>query len=156
MHTFLQVLNVSHNKITSLPEEIGDLTSLNVLNVRHNYIPYFPDSLSKLTLLKALDVSYNMLSNFPSTADGRLLLSTLSNLHFLVLNHNQIHGEVGAKIYKCLPNLEALHLKDNNISAFVAPKKKRKSFGPMKSLRILDLKNNARLKEIPGTPNLSC
>jgi Leucine-rich repeat (LRR) protein len=61
----LEYLDVSYNKLSALPESIGNLTSLENLNVRCNELSELPDAIEKLTLLNSLDISYNRISALP-------------------------------------------------------------------------------------------
>lgn len=84
----LKILRVSHNKLTSVPSEIGllnkmqhldlacnelttlpttmgELSNLRLLNVRRNKLMELPDELSKLKNLVDLDISNNMIQTIP-------------------------------------------------------------------------------------------
>jgi len=61
----LQSLDISCNELTNLPSTMGDLTSLRLLNIRRNHIVALPDELSKLKNLYNLDFSCNRVSSIP-------------------------------------------------------------------------------------------
>ena len=62
----LEWLDLSGNKLTELPSEIGDLKELRTLNVRKNQLVSLPTSIQKLQQLEDLDLSYNKLTELPS------------------------------------------------------------------------------------------
>ncbi|XP_006154147.1 E3 ubiquitin-protein ligase LRSAM1 isoform X4 [Tupaia chinensis] len=63
--TALQVLNVERNQLTYLPHSIGNLTQLQTLNVKGNRLKELPDSLGELRSLRTLDVSENEVRRLP-------------------------------------------------------------------------------------------
>src|SRR5581483_166722 len=52
----LQVLNLSHNQIKTLPKEIGRLQNLQVLDLSRNKLTKLPDSIGYLSNLRELDL----------------------------------------------------------------------------------------------------
>jgi Leucine-rich repeat (LRR) protein len=54
-----------NNRISSLPESIGNLNQLKVLRINNNLLTLLPSSVSKLILLENLDVSNNSLYTLP-------------------------------------------------------------------------------------------
>lgn len=56
---FLQVLDLSYNKISTLPLEIGHLECLEVLNLADNNLKKLPETMSQLLKLTSLDISSN-------------------------------------------------------------------------------------------------
>jgi Leucine-rich repeat (LRR) protein len=63
--TSLSSLYVGYNKLKTLPSEIGDISSLEKLNIMMNDIDFLPLSICNLKNLKELDVSFNNLSSLP-------------------------------------------------------------------------------------------
>ena len=73
----LQVLDLHHNQLEKLPDEIGSLKSLRVLYLHHNKLKKLPDSLGNLTRLQSLDLGSNNLKELPSNISKLKRLRTL-------------------------------------------------------------------------------
>ena len=95
----LQVLDLHHNHLEKLPEEIGLLKSLRVLYLHHNRLKKLPDSIGNLSRLQSLDLSANALKELPST------LSMLKRLRTLDVSKN-------VKLKKLPKQLGACHSLD--------------------------------------------
>jgi len=80
--TNLTKLYVSGNILTELPDSIGNLTNLEKLRLRYNQLTELPDSIGNLTNLKELNLRYNDLTELPQS------LGNLTNLERLWLDHN--------------------------------------------------------------------
>ncbi|KAM6985149.1 E3 ubiquitin-protein ligase LRSAM1 [Aplochiton taeniatus] len=80
----LKVLDLHDNKLSSLPEDIGQLASLQVLNMEKNELKVLPDSIGNLRLLQTLNLKGNLLKELPCTIGG------LSSLRTLDLSENNI------------------------------------------------------------------
>jgi Leucine-rich repeat (LRR) protein len=63
----IEYLDVSYNKLSTLPESIEGFKSLKSLNVRCNELVKLPETIGKLTMLNTLDISYNRLSVLPES-----------------------------------------------------------------------------------------
>ena len=61
----LQLLNCSYNMLTSIPDSIGNLIELIHLKCSHNNIELLPESISGLEKLKVLNCGYNKLIDLP-------------------------------------------------------------------------------------------
>lgn len=70
----LKVLNLSNNKFTGVPAEIGQLKKLEVLNLSNNQLTGLPYELGNLSNLKLLDLTGN---NY-SEADLTIIRKNLS------------------------------------------------------------------------------
>jgi leucine-rich repeat protein SHOC2 len=80
----LRMLNLSENKIDSLPEEIGRLENLAILDISdNNSLVTLPVSLGDLQNLKILNLSYLNLKTLPTS------IEKLKNLSIIVLFWNQ-------------------------------------------------------------------
>ena len=55
-------LNLSHNKIASLPTELNQLNELSSADFSHNKLLEFPDGMYGLTNLKKLNLSNNKIA----------------------------------------------------------------------------------------------
>ncbi len=118
----IEVLDLSHNLIKSLPNSISKLPSLRRLIVSNNRITRLPESLEQLSHLKFLDIDQNRiralqyLPTFLNTLhasnnklkDASSILLQCSELIHLDLSYNKI--EVFPDISTSLPVLQYLNL----------------------------------------------
>jgi small GTP-binding protein len=77
-------LNLGNQHLTSLPPEIGKLTSLTNLNLDNNQLTSLPPEIAKLTSLINLDLGNNNLTSLPPDI-GKLI-----NLKYLRLSFNPL------------------------------------------------------------------
>lgn len=82
----LRELNLSHNDIVHMPEELSHLQQLRYLNISSNNLYSLPDSCSKLRSLNTLILSDNQLEMVSTR------LGDLSNLTWLDLSRNQLES----------------------------------------------------------------
>ncbi|XP_020294719.1 leucine-rich repeat-containing protein 57 isoform X1 [Pseudomyrmex gracilis] len=82
--TQLKQLNVSHNRLSGLPGTLGALVKLEGFNCSSNQIRSIPSSLTKLTHLKQVNLSNNLISDFP------LVFCGLRHLDVLDLSRNRL------------------------------------------------------------------
>ncbi|KAG7314638.1 hypothetical protein KOW79_021941 [Hemibagrus wyckioides] len=80
----IKVLDLHENKLTSLPDDIGQLSSLQVLNAENNQIKALPASIGDLRNLQTLNVKGNCLRELPSS------LGNMASLRTLDLSENSI------------------------------------------------------------------
>ncbi|KAK3527296.1 hypothetical protein QTP86_018600, partial [Hemibagrus guttatus] len=73
----IKVLDLHENKLTSLPDDIGQLSSLQVLNAENNQIKALPVSIGDLQNLQTLNVKGNCLRELPSSVGQMASLRTL-------------------------------------------------------------------------------
>ncbi len=130
--TSLERLWVSHNKLSSLPGQLSQLTNLKevflhrnnfeefpiclcglpcleLLWLNNNKIKSIPEDIAKLTSLKRLHLDCNFIKYLP---EG---LCELNQLEVLYLNHNTIH-HISETIGKLHLNLKRLYLQNNKIT----------------------------------------
>jgi hypothetical protein len=82
--TLIQVIDLKNNKLTSIPDSIGDLKNLRSLNLGANNIEKLPESIGELTNLSNLYLSWNKLETLPES------IGNLTNLKILDLDNNQL------------------------------------------------------------------
>lgn len=105
----LRYLYLTNNQITTLPSEIGNLTNLEYLNVYGNGLTSLPESIEDLNSLEILNLSYNNLTTlFP--------VYFLSQLKELYAAGNQL--STISSFIDLLTNLERLDLSSNNLTSF--------------------------------------
>ena len=127
----MTALDLSHNQLSAVPPEWGQLQNLTALDLSHNQLSAVPPEWGQLQNLTALDLSHNQLSAVPPE------WGQLQNLTALDLSHNQLSAvppEWGQ-----LQNLTALDLSHNQLSA-VPPE-----WGQLQNLTVLYLHSNDRL-----------
>ena len=127
-------LNLSEQKITELPPEIGQLITLQELNLSFNQLKSLPPEIGQLHSLKELDLKFNKFSSLPSE------IGQLSALQELKLSFNQLNNlppEIGQ-----LLNLQWLYLGNNQLNNLPS------EIGQLYALRSLELNNN-QLSNLP-------
>ena len=78
------VVGPQGNQLTSLPSEIGQLTSLKQLDLHDNQLTSLPAEIGQLTSLKWLHLSYNQLTSLPAE------VGQLASLTELGLSYNPL------------------------------------------------------------------
>src|ERR1022692_484455 len=107
--TQLQSLDLSNNQLTMLPEWLCQLTQLQSLNLSRNQFKAVPESLGRLAQLQSLDLSDNQLATLPEW------LCQLTQLQSLNLSKNQFKG-VPESLGR-LAQLQSLNLSGNQLTA---------------------------------------
>eukprot|EP00698_Gefionella_okellyi_P025266 TRINITY_DN9199_c0_g1_i1.p1 TRINITY_DN9199_c0_g1~~TRINITY_DN9199_c0_g1_i1.p1 ORF type:complete len:453 (-),score=48.29 TRINITY_DN9199_c0_g1_i1:9-1367(-) len=105
--TCLTRLNLSYNRMASIPDVITELRSLNELNLDANRLSTFPLVLCELTTLQSLLMNGNKLREVPRQ------ISQLVNLRDFSLQQNMLAtlpSEIG-----CLTGLMALYIQHNQL-----------------------------------------
>ncbi|CAG5866966.1 leucine-rich repeat-containing protein 57 [Menidia menidia] len=104
----LKSLTLNSNRLTGLPGDIGKLKKLETLSLNGNLIQELPPSLGQLKALRTLSLAGNRISEFP------LGLGTLRHLDVLDLSRNKIQNVPAA-----VSELQAIeiNLNQNQISA---------------------------------------
>jgi len=120
-------LDLSKQKLQSIPKELFSLYNLQELILAKNKIQQIPPEIGNLTNLQKLNVSKNRLTVFPAT------IGALTNLTELIANQNDIYilpPEIGNLI-----NLEKLDLWSTAVDIFPEEISKLKN-----TLKTLDLR----------------
>ncbi len=130
----LQLLNLTHNKLTWVPGCLGELKQLQTLSLSHNQLTSIPERLSELKQLRALELNDNQLASVP---DG---LGEIKQLQWLSLSRNQLRW-VPDRLGE-LKQLQSLELSGNQLASVP------ESLGQLESLQTLDLTSN-RLTSLP-------
>ncbi|TNN44924.1 Malignant fibrous histiocytoma-amplified sequence 1 [Liparis tanakae] len=129
-------LDMSHNGLRGLPEELGRLPALKKLCVSHNKIQSLPAQIGALQSLEELDLSFNELHLLPASFSG------LAKLRTLDVDHNKLNRfppEILA-----LGELEELDCSGNKFEALPA------EVMELRSIKILWL-SSLHLSSLPDT-----
>jgi internalin A len=132
--TSLQELTIDGNQLTTLPPEIGQLTSLQKLVLYRNQLTTLPSEIGQLTSLQELWVGRNQLTTLPPE------IGQLASLETLGLAENQLTtlpSEIGQ-----LTSLQKLFLDGNRLTALPL------EIGQLTSLQELTIDGN-RLTTLP-------
>ena len=78
----LRYLNLSECALETLPESLGEISSVETLLASHNQLTALPSSLFQLKKLQKLVLSFNKLATLPDSC------SSLNELKILDLSHN--------------------------------------------------------------------
>ena len=149
--TSLERLWVSHNNLSSIPDQFDQLSNLRELFLHHNALPNLPMPLCGLPNLQILWLSSNQITEVPSEIknlkslkrlhlDHNLIdvfpagICELTQLEILYLNHNQIKF-IPDSIGK-IANLRRVSLHFNKISTVP------EGFIHLASLEFVNLQNN--------------
>ncbi|XP_010473866.1 PREDICTED: receptor like protein 30-like [Camelina sativa] len=131
-------LNISHNELTGSFPLVKSLSKLSFLDFSYNHFsgPIPSDLLPSLPFLSYLDLKKNRLTGSIDVPNA----SSSSSLVHLSLGYNQFEGKILEPISK-LTNLKYLELSSLNVSYPID----LRVFSPLKSLLVLDLRENRLL-----------
>ena len=135
------VLNLSNNQLTgSIPNSIGNISNLAYLYLYGNNLTgSIPNSIGELSNLLVLQINHNQLSgSIPSE------IGNLSSILHLILNNN-LFTDIPSSIGN-LSILEKLHLQGNQLNSGIPD-----SLGNLSSLKELLLNNNLLTGSMPST-----
>lgn len=133
--TQLETLDLSHNPITRLVPQIGQLTQLKVLNLSNNRIRRLIPEIGRLRNLQQLFLNNNQIEDLIPA------IGLLNNLRVLGLTNNRIKvliPEIGQ-----LGELEELRLTENSVTQLIP------EIGNLTKLKSLILNGNP-VKQIPS------
>ncbi len=130
-------LDLGRNRLTSLPESIGNLTSLTNLDLSRNYLTSLPESIGNLTSLTNLNLFNNCITSLPESIGNLKLLTNLNLLKNILISLPDSIGN--------LKLLKKLNLYDNSLTSLP------ESIRNLSSLEELDLIKNP-IKTLPNLP----
>jgi Leucine-rich repeat (LRR) protein len=93
------------NRISELPENIGDLVNLKILLLNANRLTILPNSITKLSKLEVLDLSLNTDLNVIKELDK---IEKLTNLRVLKIVYTQIDSNNLELVKSLLPNVKII------------------------------------------------
>lgn len=131
----LQYLDLRDNKLTVLPDELGDLLHVKELYLSNNLLTTLPDSIGKCSEVEILLANKNQITSIP------LALNTCTNLQHLDFASNKLI-DVPPVVLSTLVNLQDLFLGGNKITDIPS------DIGNCVSLQVLSLSSNS-LKSLP-------
>uniref|UniRef100_A0A8C6USB4 Malignant fibrous histiocytoma amplified sequence 1 n=1 Tax=Neogobius melanostomus TaxID=47308 RepID=A0A8C6USB4_9GOBI len=129
-------LDMSHNCLRNLNDDVGKLKALKKLSVSHNKIQHLPSQMGVLKFLEELDISFNELRVLPKSLCNLIKLRTLDADHNKL---NQFPSEILG-----LGDLEELDLSGNKFEIVPADIVK------LKSIKILWL-SSLHISTLPDT-----
>jgi internalin A len=132
--TSLRELYLYNNQLTSVPERLGELTALQRLRLDNNQLTSVPERLGELTALRELWLNDNQLTSVPEWLGG---LTALQELRLSVNQLTSVPGRLG--------KLTALQLLDLSVNQLTSVPE---SLGQLTALQILDLSVN-QLTSVP-------
>ncbi len=100
----LEILEISHNRISEIPDVIGDLKNLRIFNAVGNSFTVLPESLGRIPCLEELRFLWTPLRELPASLSGHPALREL-NLRGTALTELP-------EDFKPMPELRALDLRD--------------------------------------------
>ena len=132
----LQYLSLHHNSLTSIPDNLCQLTNLQTLILDHNYISIIPANIGFLKKLKYLYLYHNQIQNIP------IYIGELAQLEQVYFDYNQISVLPNSLVQ--LTQLRVLHLKYNYLTELPV------TLGYLPNLQYLNVGFN-NLQYVPST-----
>ncbi|WP_448265105.1 COR domain-containing protein [Nostoc sp. DSM 114159] len=125
---WLEVLNLSYNQLTTLPEAIARLQKLTSLHLNGNQLTTLPEAVTHLQYLTSVDLRDNQLTTLPEA------VTRLQHLTSLNLSRNQLTTLPEAVIH--LQQLTSLNLSRNQLTTLP------EVIARLQKLASLSLRNN--------------
>lgn len=129
-------LNLAYNKLSTLPDEIGQLKQLKTLSLLNNNFVTLPPQIKELDQLEFLELSNNYLSTISSEIGQ---LHKLQHLYLSQNNLSTLPAEIGQ-----LHQLQELDLSANQLSSLPA------EIGQLTQLKVLGLSKNNLSTPLPS------
>ncbi|CEG38811.1 Leucine-rich repeat protein [Plasmopara halstedii] len=130
-------MDLSHNQLSSISDEIGDLAAVTSIKLANNLLQVLPERLYELRALTYLDLSNNQLGRDLSENFG-----TLINMKELNLSGNKLSRLPDSVIF--LKNMKVLHIAENVLTALPT------QIGELERLKILNAHTN-QLTSLPSS-----
>src|SRR5260370_33065618 len=133
----LRMLDLGHNRLTKVPDALGDLDGLSdFLYLHDNRLRSLPPSLERLTRLRYLNISENAFEVLPECVCG---MASLIELRASDNELTSLPESVGR-----LSRLRELHLRHNKLTSLP------ESTGTLREMRQIDLRAN-HLRQLPSS-----
>ena len=139
----LKQLHLDDNLLTSLPEELGNLKKLEVLNLSGNQLTSLPDTLIGCLALTNLNVSGNQFTTFPT------VICLLPRVDIVDISNNAINelpNEVSLAFYFCIVHIDFLQISQISVTELNLNNNKLTTLNPAlasaRKLRILRVESN--------------
>ncbi|KEG09137.1 dual specificity protein phosphatase [Trypanosoma grayi] len=129
--TYVVSVDLSHNKLKSIPHELSFLHHIRSLIIANNELTELPDSLGNLSQLDRLDISHNFLEDLPQTFVYLHQLSTIA------MDYNNFSG-IPESIVELVsatsprPILSVIYLAENPRISSLPPKEFLSMFPTLK------------------------
>ncbi|MGC1374580.1 MAG: COR domain-containing protein [Anaerolineales bacterium] len=138
----LQTLNISGNNLTILPASLGDITYLKDLNISNNHLATLPNGFEKLKYLETLNLANNPLM---AHSESISIISKLTQLKHLDISGNQLQALPNGFL-DSFPYLQFVDLSRNQLISLSVGKE---NLNNLKCLLSLNLSDN-QLATLPG------
>jgi len=137
--TLLRVLDLSHNKISVIPNCISVLKDLRDLDLSHNSFRTFPEECIGLPSLKKLDLSHNLITTLPNS------IPQFPAITKIIIQDNKIHT-LPQSVCECR-TLRQLSMRNNPLLQPPGYIVERGIADIRKYLSVIEKENNQKLFE---------
>ena len=131
---WVQFLNLSHNRLSWLPERLVDLKMLVSLNLSKNELKAAPSAIFSMISLRDVNLSENSIVELPDIPQWRPVLKTLN------VSRNQLTSLPSSIAKSCIEHLNLSHNKFSRVPPCVCD---------IISLKDLDLSGNREINFLP-------
>ena len=119
----LRVLNLSENKLTSVPAAMVDFMHIQQLDLSSNRLSSFPEHVLAIPTLERLDVSHNQIREWPPELTSPSLMSILIGSNLVRETPAALSDAVDLGVN--VPRLAAIFLQENAIDIATIPECRR-------------------------------